>query len=86
MAFSFLVNACCTSFDILIAKVNTIEPPVSDHPRCEDLVVAYKNRTTGLSSEKMYGHIYFMDNDLLHAISKVPHGSMLILKFFAYSK
>ena len=26
---------------------NTIEPHVSDHTKCKDLVVAYKNRTTG---------------------------------------
>ena len=25
-----------------------VEPPISDHPRCKDLVVAYKNRTTGV--------------------------------------
>ena len=34
-------------------------------------VVAYKNQTTGVSSEKMYGHIYFMENNLLHTISKL---------------
>ena len=25
----------------------TVKPPTSKHPKCEDLVVAYENRTTG---------------------------------------
>ena len=36
-------------------------------------MVAYKNRTTGVSSEKMYGHIYFMESNLLQATSKLQH-------------
>ena len=43
-------------------------------------VVVYKNRTTGVSSERRSGHIYFMEDNLLHAIS------MLLQKFFVYSK
>ena len=48
----------------------TVEPPISDHPRCKDLVVAYgrwlltRIKPQGSSSEKMYGHIYFMENNL----------------------
>ena len=45
---------------------NTIEPPVSDHPKCKDLVVAYgrwsayKNRTTGrLSEEEVRVHLLY---------------------------
>ena len=26
--------------------LNTVEYPVSNHPKCQDLVVAYENRTT----------------------------------------
>ena len=57
----------------------TVEPPISDHPRCKDLVVAYgrwsltRIEPQGSSSEKMYRHTYFMENNLLHAISKLQH-------------
>lgn len=27
--------------------VNTVEHPVSDYPKCEELVVAYKSQTAG---------------------------------------
>ena len=56
-----------------------VEPPISDHPRCKDLVVAYgrwsltRIEPQGSSSEKMYRHTYFMENNLLHAISKLQH-------------
>ena len=52
---------------------NTVEPSVSYHPKCENLVVTYerwwhtRNRITGVSSE-MSGHFYFMEDNLLHAI------------------
>ena len=55
---------------------NTVEPSVSYHPKCKDLVVTYerwsltRNRITGVSSEKMSGHIYFTEDNLVHAISK----------------
>ena len=64
-------------------KKYTVEPPVSDEPKLQRLsgrlpeVVAYKNRTTGAnggggaSSEKRSGHIYFMEDNLLHAIYKL---------------
>ena len=40
------------------------EPPVGDHPKCKDLVVANKNRITGGGlSKKRSGHIYFMKNN-----------------------
>ena len=29
----------------LCKKENTVEPPVSDHPKCNGLVVAYESRT-----------------------------------------
>ena len=57
----------------------TVELPISDHPRCKDLVVAYgrwsltRIEPQGSSSEKMHRHTYFMENNLLHAISKLQH-------------
>ena len=48
---------------------NTVEPSVRYHPKCKDLVVTYerwsltRNRITGVSS----GHIYFMEDNLVHA-------------------
>ena len=54
---------------------NTVESSVSYHPKYEDLVVTYgrsslpRNRITGISSEKMCGHICFMEDNLLRAIS-----------------
>ena len=66
-------------------KKYTVEPPVSDEPKLQRLsgrlpeVVAYKDRTTGAnggggggaSSEKRSGPIYFMEDNLLHAIYKL---------------
>ena len=57
----------------------TDEPPVNDHPKCEDLVVAYGRSSLtriepqGFSSEKKSGHMYFKEENLLHAISKLRH-------------
>ena len=51
-------------------QVNTVKLLVGDHPKCEDLVVAYEKRTTGVSSENMSGHICFREDNLLYAISK----------------
>ena len=45
----------------------------------EDFVVAYgrwsftRIEPQGVSSEKMYEHIYFMEENLLHAISKLGY-------------
>ena len=37
---------------------NTVEPPVSDYPKCKVLVVAYKNQTTGrLFLEEVRAHL-----------------------------
>ena len=36
-------------------------------------VVTYKNRTTGVSSDKKSGRVYFNEENLLHAISKLRH-------------
>ena len=54
--------------DVSLAKKNpyrllgspTAKPPVSDHPKCEDLVVACENRTTRDSFlEKDRTHLHF---------------------------
>ena len=57
----------------------TVEPPVSDRTKCKDLVVVYgrwsltRIESQGTSSEKWSGHIFFMEDNLLHAISKLRH-------------
>ena len=38
-------------------------------------VVVYKNRTTEASSKERSRHIYFMEDNLLHAMSKLWHVS-----------
>ena len=38
-------------------------------------VVVYKNRTTEASSNGRSRHIYFMEDNLLHAMSKLRHVS-----------
>ena len=59
--------------------LNTVESPVSNHPKCKDLVIAYgrwslaRIETQGASSEKRSGHVYFMGYNLLHAVSNLCH-------------
>ena len=57
--------------------LRTVEPPVSDHSKCKDRVVAYGRRSftriepQGSSCEKRSRNIYFVEHNLLHAMSKV---------------
>ena len=57
-----------------LEKETTVEPPESDHPKCEDLAVAYGRRSLTRTEpqevyfEKKTGHIYFKEENLLHAI------------------
>ena len=37
---------------IITIIITTMEPTVVDHPKCDDLVVAYENQTTVVSYEK----------------------------------
>ena len=37
---------------IITIIITTVEPTVVDHPKCDDLVVAYENQTTVVSYEK----------------------------------
>ena len=46
-----------------------IKPYESDHPKIKDLVVAYENR--GASSKKRSQHMYFLEDCLLHVISRL---------------
>ena len=50
-------------------KTNTVELAVSDHPKCEDLVVAYGWSLMRINPEKRSRHVYFMEENLLHAAS-----------------
>ena len=67
----------------------TIEPAVSDHPKCKDLVVAYGRWSlTGIepqeaSYEKRSEDIYFMEDNLL---DYTMCSSMWLQKFFVYSR
>ena len=59
--------------------LNTVESPVSDNPKCKDLVIAYgrwsltRIEPQGASSEKRSGHVSFMGDNLLHAMSNICH-------------
>ena len=37
---------------IITIIITTVEPTVIDHPKCDDLVVAYENQATVVSYEK----------------------------------
>lgn len=45
----------------------TVEPPASDHPKYEDLVVAYHNQ----SPEKIPAHRLFFRESLMHFVNYV---------------
>ena len=72
-----------------LGREYTVEPPVSVHPKCKDLVVAYKNRTTGgrpptrkgSGSSTLWKIIY-----CIQFLSYVMCSSFLLLKFFVYFK
>jgi len=59
---------------IIVIIINTVDAPVSDHPKCDDLVVAYENQTTVVSYEKSSRHIYLVEKTYGMC------GSMLSLK------
>ena len=64
----------------------TVEPPVSDHPKCKDLVVAdgrFSFTRIEPYGEKGHGHILTLWKIFL---SNTMCSSMLLLKFFMYSK
>ena len=49
---------------IITIIITTVEPTVIDHPKCDDLVVAYENQTTVVSYEKSSWHIYLVEKNL----------------------
>ena len=57
----------------------TVEPPVGDHPKCKDRLVPCgrwsftRIEPSGVSSDKRSRHIYFMEDNLLHAMSKLRY-------------
>ena len=63
------------------SEISTVEPSVSNHPKCKDLVIAYgrwslpiKNQSTGgLFQEDVQAHLCFVEDNLLQAISKLLH-------------
>ena len=66
---------------VVLTEKNTVKPPVSYHPTCKDQVVAYRLcsltrielHVQGVSSEKRSRLIYFMEDNLLHAMSKLGY-------------
>ena len=70
------VWSVCSKFPVFW---NTVEPPISDHPKCKDLVAAYgrwsltRIEPQGFSSDKKSVHVYFNEENLLHAFSKLRH-------------
>ena len=70
------VWSVCSKFPVFW---NTVEPSISDHPKCKDLVAAYgrwsltRIEPQGFSSDKKSGRVYFNEENLLHAISKLRH-------------
>ena len=70
------VWSVCSKFPVFW---NTVEPPLSDHPKCKDLVAAYgrwsltRIEPQRFSSDKKSGRVYFNEENLLHAISKLRH-------------
>ena len=59
---------------LIIIIITTVEPAVIDHPKCDDLVVAYENQTTVVSYEKSSWNIYLVEKTYGKC------GSMLSLK------
>ena len=73
--------------------INKVEPPVSEKPKCKDLFVAYgrwsltKIAPQEASSKKRFGHMYFVKiNYCIQFPSYAMCRSMLLLKFFVYSR
>lgn len=63
-----------------IGVVTTVEPAISDRPKCKGLVVAYgmlsltRIESQGVSSKKRYGHIHCLVENLLHALTGAVSG------------
>ena len=53
------------------SKSLAVKPPVSDHPKCEYLMVAQGRWS--LARIETFKHIYFLQENSLHAISYERH-------------
>ena len=71
------LSSLLRKFKELIVVGNTAKPPISNHPKWEELMVAYgrwllmRIKPQGVSSNKRFGLIYSSKDDLMHAISKL---------------
>ena len=58
----------------ILKKIFTVEPPISDHPKCKDLVVAYgrwlltRIKPHGVPFEKSSLHIYFLEENYYYCM------------------
>ena len=62
---------CSCSF--FFTNLATVEPPVSDHPKCQDLeelVVAYESQTRGGLFREHVSHISLLEDNLSDTFSK----------------
>ena len=71
-----------------LKKETTDKPIESNHPKCKDSVVAYgrwsltRIEPQEVSFEKKTGHIYFKEENLLYAISKIRYLQSATLLLF----
>ena len=73
-SFSFRKDGSRSEKQVAVSLWHTLEPPVSNYPKC----IYWRWSLTriepqGASTEKRSGLIYFMEDNLLHAISKLCH-------------
>ena len=83
------LSSLLRKFKELIVVGNTVKPPISDHPKWEELMVAYgrwllmRIKPQGVSSKKRFGLIYSSEDDLMHAISKLQ---CMYVSFYVVTK
>ena len=92
-SFAFRKDGSRSEKQVAVSLRHMLEPPVSNYPKCKDLLAAYwrwsltRIEPQGASNEKRSGRIYFMeDNYCMQFLSYAMCSSMLSLKFFIYSK
>ena len=78
-SFAFRKDGSRSEKQVAVSLWHTLEPPLSNYPKCKDLLAAYwrwllkRIEPQGASTGKRSGRIYFMEDNLLHAISKLCH-------------
>ena len=64
----------CAIKQVSQCSIIKIKPPISNHPKCKDVgggpCLQESNHIRPLPRRGLHGHIYFIEDDLLHAISK----------------